>query len=276
MKRIKTVIKNAIDMLQDSSIRPLLEAEILLAHTLGQDRVYLHIQENSFIDDELEEFFLKLIHRRIQGEPIEYITQKVSFYAHHFFIDKGALIPRPESEILVQKVFEYACSKPSCKIAEVGVGSGALICSLALLSEKFILYGSDISAPALKIAQVNIDLYGLRHRISLFHAPFIDAIPKPIDILYSNPPYIQNGTLLPKSLSFEPQNALFGGKDGDEILKQLILIAREHEIPHLICEMGYNQRQSIDAFISDSIQNYSLKFYKDLAGLDRGFELHFY
>ena len=158
MENIQTLINRGVEILQSSVIpRPRLEAEILLAFVLNCSRVSLHCQSNRQIESFFVESFFRLIKRRSLHEPLEYLIEKVSFYGEELYISHGALIPRPETEILVDKALEII-TKYSCKnIAEIGIGSGAISVMLAHLSKDSSLsfHASDISPEALFNARVN-------------------------------------------------------------------------------------------------------------------------
>ncbi|MDE5602549.1 MAG: peptide chain release factor N(5)-glutamine methyltransferase [Helicobacter sp.] len=256
--------------------RPTLESEILLAFVLNKPRIYLHSHNFETISPFHQEYFKRLILRRANFEPIEYILEKVSFYNQEFYISHGALIPRPETEILIDIASNIIQNKNCQSIAEIGIGSGIISITLALLHPKRSLefHASDISPEALFNAYVNTKKFNCSN-ISLYNSAFLDFnADKSFDLLLSNPPYIQNKTILPKSLSFEPPQALFGGDRGDEILHKIILIAKARNIPYVVCEMGCDQRNSILAF-TKNLGIKKLEFYQDLSGLDRGFIIEF-
>ena len=255
--------------LKKTAERPRRESEILLGSVLNKDRLYLitHSDEEVYAPD-YDQFLM----RRSQNEPIEYITSTVSFFSQEFFIAPGALIPRPETEILIEKLLEKIDKTSQEQIVEVGVGSGVISIVLAqhLLEAKFI--ASDISLDAIKIAKINLMRKEMMKRIKIVHTDLLEGIEEKIDILVSNPPYIEDGIVLEQNLSFEPQNALYGGKIGDEILQRLIDEAFARDVRILACEMGYDQKAKIEAYLEDK-KFLSLEFYKDYAGLDRGFIL---
>jgi release factor glutamine methyltransferase len=253
--------------LKKTAERPRREAEILLSCVLNKDRLYLitHLDEMTYAPD-----FDTLLMRRGTNEPIEYITSNVSFFSQEFFIAQGALIPRPETEILIEKLLEKVDAKSQEQIVEVGVGSGIISIVLAqhLLEAKFI--ASDISLDAIKIAKINIMRKEMVKRIKVVHTDLLEGIDEKIDILVSNPPYIENGIVLGENLSYEPQNALYGGTIGDEILRRLIDEAFTRDVRLLACEMGYDQKAKIEAYLEGK-DFVSLEFYKDYSDHDRGF-----
>lgn len=259
------------------SQRPQLESEILLCSVLDVQRIYLHTHSQRMLSDEEFERFSSFLHRAKENEPIEYITQKVSFYDWEFEIFQGVLIPRPETEILVSKCDELIKTQKLRKIFELGVGSGIISISLALLNPDIRIIASDINPLALSLTQSNIQKLlcfdeSLKDRITLFEGDVLSDeecfLAEGIELWVSNPPYIANDYVLPKNVAYEPKEALFGGERGDEVLQKIIQKTKKHKIPYLACEMGWNQKQSMQEALSDFAE---VEFYQDLCGLDRGF-----
>jgi len=249
--------------------RPLYEAEILLAYHLKWDRIKLKINDKKEVED--LDTFKMLVSRRAKHEPMEYIIAKVSFYDIELFIKQGALIPRPETEILIDECASIIRACDIKTLAEIGVGSGAISIVLARIFPHLHIIASDISKEALEIAKANIDRFGLSDRIELRHTSLLDDIRVNIDMVVSNPPYIARGTpLAPNVAQYEPHTALYSLDDGDELLKEIILLTKKRNIKYLACEMGYDQKESLGRFMSDE-QIPKVEFYQDLAGLDRGF-----
>ncbi|RRS32499.1 MAG: protoporphyrinogen oxidase [Epsilonproteobacteria bacterium (ex Lamellibrachia satsuma)] len=274
---MKTSIQEALswakEELTESCERPMFEAELLLAYHLGKDRIYLITHES----DKVEHFevFQKFIKRRAANEPYEYIAGKVSFYDIHLEVEKGVLIPRPETEILIDLVSGIIEKEKITHIAEIGVGSGAISVVLARKFPELKIIATDICDAPLKVAHKNIDTFGLTEQVELRKSNLIDEINEPIELVVSNPPYIAEDCLLePNVVDYEPKEALFGGRVGDELLKQIILDVKEKGIKYLACEMGYDQKEPIKAFVNE-VGVKSIKFYKDLAGFDRGFVIQF-
>jgi len=268
---IRLSLQQAVQRLQAVSERPRLEAEILLAYHLNKDRTWLMTHDDMVVEDAAG--YEALVDRRAEHEPIEYITGRVSFYDIELFIAPGALIPRPETEILVEKAAELIRKNALKQIAEIGVGSGAVSVVLARIFPDLQIVASDVSEDALAIAQHNIEAFGLTDRITLYHSSLLEGIDTPIEMIVSNPPYIAREVLLePNVQDFEPHTALFADGEGDALLKEIICLGAKKNIRHIACEMGYDQRESISAFVKE-LGVYSVEFYTDLAGLDRGFVL---
>ena len=259
----------AREELQEACERPAFEAEILLAFHLKKDRTYLimHDMQNIMHVDA----FQKLIQRRAAHEPYEYIVGSASFYDIHLDVEPGVLIPRPETEILIDLVAEIIESENITKIAEIGVGSGAISIVLARKFPQLHIIATDICDTPLKVAGKNIETFGLSKQIELCKSNLLDEVVENVELVVSNPPYIAEDFLLESNvIDYEPKEALFGGRVGDELLKQIILDVKDRNIKYLACEMGYDQKETLQDFVNQIGVEY-IKFYKDLAGFDRGF-----
>ncbi|MDD5548892.1 MAG: peptide chain release factor N(5)-glutamine methyltransferase [Sulfurovaceae bacterium] len=270
---IKQAISWASDELTLVCERPIFEAQLILCHHLKCTRVFLLANEEKILND--VEFFKEMIKRRKDSEPYEYISNNVSFYDINLFVEQGVLIPRPETELLIDEVSKIVKEEEITTIAEIGIGSGAISIILARKFPNLKIIATDISQDALRIAKKNIEYFGLSDKIKLIHTNLLDGVQDNIDMIVSNPPYIANDFILDKNIiKYEPKEALFGGIVGDEILKKIIDLAKIKEVKFLACEMGYDQKQSIAKYLNQININ-SVKFYKDLAGLDRGFIIKF-
>lgn len=248
---------------------PRREAELFLMAYLKQDQLYFITHQETLVDEN-EPRLLEWMERRVRNEPMEYLTNSVSFYSKEFYIDEGALIPRPETELLIDEVLKCVNPDKSITVVEVGVGSGiiSIILALHLPNARFIAV--DISPRALSVAARNIEDFGLADRIELREGDLLSCVSEKIDLLVSNPPYIAQDASLESNLSYEPQNALFGGSIGDEIIRRLLDEVYVRTIPIFVCEMGYDQRVRVQEYLK-SFAVQSLEFYKDLASFDRGF-----
>ena len=259
--RIDEALKRAKERLAKVSERPLLEAELLLAHTLGKDRVYLHTHPEA----EVPGRFWELVKRRALHEPLEYITGKVSFFGKEFLIEPGVLIPRPETERLIEELLPHLHGKE--QVVEIGVGSGVISTILKLHLPGLKVVATDIDPKALDLAKKNFDRFGVDVELRL--SDLAEGVGG-CDVIVSNPPYIAKDFPLPKNVAmYEPPQALFGGERGDELLGRIIEYFLQSPAKILACEMGYDQKEAIQK----RFENFSgtLDFYKDLAGLDRGF-----
>ena len=249
--------------------RPRREAQLLIMALLQKDELWLMTHEQDKVEE--SEKLASWVARRKENQPLEYITNRVSFYSQEFHIEEGALIPRPETELLIDEVLAIADREQEMTIVEVGVGSGIISTVLAQELPKAKIIAVDISPDALKVAKKNIEAFGFGKRIELRQGDLLAPISEEIDILVSNPPYIANDEPLESNLDYEPDLALFGGKVGDEIIQRLLDESITREIPYFACEMGYDQKPKVEHYLDNRYEE--LKFYKDLAGHDRGFVL---
>ncbi len=270
---IAAALKEATSLLRDNTPRARFEAELLLAYHLGVDRVYLARRDDEEVDD-IKGYFA-LIRRRAQSEPHEYIVNSVSFYDIELYVDNRVLIPRPETELLIDEVSKIIAQNSIKNIAEIGVGSGAISIVLARAFPKLKVVATDISSDALEVAAINREKFALEERIELIHADLLGGVEDVFDMIVSNPPYIANDFNLESNVvDFEPHSALFGGKVGHELLEDIIMQSKDKNVRFLACEMGYDQKDIIERiFIQIGVKYH--RFYKDLAGFDRGFIVQF-
>lgn len=275
---IDTLLQNAVLELKSADIgfdiKPRMESEILLSFILNVPRTYLHTHNTQNIKDSVVENYMKLVAMRKRGKPIEYITQNASFYGRNFYVNSSVLIPRPETEILIDKASELISTYHLKHIVEVGIGSGIITTTLALMHPQCHFFATDISKKALKVAKKNINTYAKNANITLSHSSILPPNAPPFDLLISNPPYIKNDYSINKSLCFEPSIALFGGEDGLDVYRAIFdRISSCHQI-WILCEIGYDQKTPI-ATMLHNLQAQNIEFYKDLSGWDRGFCAYF-
>jgi release factor glutamine methyltransferase len=268
---VKDILKQITAKLNAAQIpRASREAQLIFMHALDVDELWLLTNQSLHVENSAKIF--EMADRRAKNEPLEYITNKVSFYSNEFYIDEGALIPRPETELLIDEVLKRVDKYTKQTFVEVGVGSGIISIMLALHLPNAKFIAVDISEKALGVARKNIEKFSLEDKIELRLGSLLEPIDEKVDYLVSNPPYIANDAKLESNLSYEPQNALFGGKIGDEIVKQLLDEVLKREINFFSCEYGHDQKGKISSYLQDK-QFTSLEFYKDLSGFDRGFTL---
>ena len=245
-------------------------ARALLMSYLGVKIEWIFLNLNRELDN--ADGYFVLASRFANHEPLEYITGEAGFYGLTFNVKKGVLIPRPETEILVERSLEVLSNLPAQNgpplVAEIGAGSGIISSCLALNSNAKII-ASDISDDALNLARENAEKFGVEDRIEFVKCAYLDQIYGRFDVLVSNPPYIARDYGLDKFVLNEPHEALFGGAKGDEILKNIVLLARNRGVKYLACEMGYDQKESMQSALK--FNGFEAEFYRDLAGFDRGF-----
>ncbi len=265
--RIRELLSRGAEHLRAVTDIPQKEAMIFLSEALGEEITWLLTHsDNEITFNERYDEFLK---RRASHEPLEYILGRASFYGRVFDVDARVLIPRPETEILVDKAVELVKEFSQPHIVEIGCGSGIISIMLALLLPEAKLTAVDISSEALQVSRQNALKHGVSDRITFIESNYLNGVSGEIDMIVSNPPYIANAEPLGVGLSFEPSLALYGGSRGDEMLCHIIDLFCEHSVKVLACEMGYDQRQPISAYAKS--KNLEVEFYKDLAALDRGF-----
>ena len=265
---IKELLSYSAEQLREVTDIPQKEAMILLAHVLGCETSWVFIHSHDEIKP--DEHFFELLKRRVSHEPLEYILGKASFYGKEFNVDSRVLIPRPETEILVDKAVELARELPqNAHIVEIGCGSGIISIMLSLLLPEAKLTAVDISMDALNVSKQNAQKHGVDKNIIFIESSYLDNVEGNIDMIVSNPPYIANDESLGIGLSYEPSLALYGGSRGDEMLCHIVDLFQERKAKALACEMGYDQREPMRLYAQS--KGLEIEFYKDLASLDRGF-----
>ena len=270
----KQIIKKYASFLKNVTHIPQKEVEILLLYILQKNIIWLHLNIND--ECKCEKELKKLVKKRATNYPIEYITNNVNFYGEQFYINEGVLIPRPETELLVQKAQETLKTITKPKVLEIGVGSGIISIMLALLIKDIKIVAVDINDKALKLAKKNAKYHKVEEKIFFLKSDLFKNIKKDekFDMCISNPPYIKNNYNLPNNVKYEPSDALFGGLNGDEILKKIIDETYNRKIKYLYCEMGYDQKESLSNFLIN-YQTNRVDFYKDYSNFDRGFCVEF-
>jgi release factor glutamine methyltransferase len=270
---IRSVLTWARGYLQaKGSDSPRLDAEVLLAHVLGKNRIDLYLDmDRPLVEDELASYRV-LLKRRSEKEPIAYILGHKEFYSHDFIVSRDVLIPRPETELLVEKAVELAPEKG--EVFEFGVGSGAVIVSILLERPDLTGYGNDISSGALDVARENARRHGVEDRLHLHQGDLFKGIMKRFHIIVVNPPYIAASCeheLQDDVRMYEPACALFAGNDGLDIIREIIDQASDHLEPggRLIMEVGHDQRGAVEEMVKESRELELLLWIRDLAGADR-------
>ncbi len=271
---IKDTIRKYTNALKLVTHIPAKEVEILMLHLLEKNTIWLHLNYNEEFSKEKE--LEILVKKRATDYPIEYIINKASFYGEMFIVKPGVLIPRPETEILVENALELLKDrKETTKVLEIGTGSGIISVMLALLIENIKIIAIDINEKAIELAKENAKKHGVEDKIEFRLSNLYENVNEDdIYMTISNPPYIANDYKLPTNVKHEPSNALFGGNIGDELLKDIIKDTNTKKIPYLLCEMGYDQKTPLENYFKEfNVESYS--FYKDYESFDRGFTLKF-
>ena len=277
--RVRDALRQAREKLRASGVEdPGFESEYLLRHTLGYTREGFLIALDSDVSPSDQLRFDSVVGRRAAGEPSAYITGHREFYGLDFKVDSRTLIPRPETELLVELALEFAARHTSrvegLNIADVGVGCGAIAIALAVNLPGARVVATDISPAALKLASENVSRHRVEDRVTLLNGDLLDSVSGPIDILVSNPPYISSAQLatLPREIrDHEPRGALDGGANGMAVIEQLIRQAKDKLRPGgaMFVEIGWDLGKRALARSLELWPESEVSITPDLAGLDR-------
>ena len=272
---IKDIIVKYSKELEEISPTPRLDVETLLQKVLGVDRLYILLNLERVLSEDEEQLFNKFINERLNNRPIAYIVGNREFMGLDFFVKEGVLIPRPDTEVLVEEVIELAKKKDAKNILDVGTGSGAITVSLAKYLENVKVTSVDISDIALEIGKRNAISNEVDDRINFVKSDLFTNIDKEtkFDIIVSNPPYIKReviDTLDKQVKDYEPYNALEGGVDGLDFYRAITKQAKEYlkKGGILAYEVGHDQSEDVSKLMEmDGYTNiYTLK---DLQQIDR-------
>lgn len=248
------------------------ESELLIRHTLKLERPQLFLELDQELSPKQEETFWQLVKRRLSSEPTAYIIGHREFYGIDFSVNTAVLIPRPESELLVEKALELGGNYPTPVIADIGTGCGAIAVSLAMKLPEAKIYATDISAPALDIARFNCQKHGVADRVSILIGDMLDALPESVDMIVANLPYVSEVDLPHVgTLDFEPALALNGGPDGLEKIRRLIQQVSEKLKPggSLLLEIGIGQKGAVTGLLHDQFPTVDIEVLADFNGIDR-------
>jgi len=264
-----------------------LAAELLLMHALGRDRAWLYTHSDDSLDRAAAEKYFALIARRAAGEPTQYLTNKQEFWGLEFEVTPAVLIPRPETEHVVEVALERLGSRgikidmrtgapsPALRIADVGTGSGCLAVTLAHELPHAEIVATDISAAAFEVARRNAVRHGVADRIHFVQTNLLEGLsPLLLDMIVSNPPYIARGdasALQREVREHEPETALFGGPTGVEIYQRLIEQAGALLAPRgiLVLEIGHNLAGQVRKMFHVQPLWVNVSITNDLAGIPR-------
>ena len=245
-------------------------------YLLGLDRAGLYVSLDRKLTDEETAAFSTLIQRRITREPNAYITGHKEFYGLDFQVAPPVLIPRPETELLVEKAIEQATTifTHSCLIADVGTGCGAIAVALAVNVFHAKIFATDISGTALEMARVNCHRHGVRDRVTLLQGDLLHPLPEPMHLIIANLPYVKKSELVklsPEISRFEPVLALSGGSDGLETIERLVSQAERNLLPGgaILLEIGHDQGQAACELAREYFPRSEISITTDLGGLDR-------
>lgn len=262
----------AVETLRDTSETPRLDAEVLLAHTLGWSRARVLSRLQETITDETLHQFRTLTLRRAAREPVAYLVGRKEFYGLEFVVDRRVLVPRPETETLVDAALEWAQQRPApLVIADVGTGSGCIAVALAVHLPQAHIYAIDLSCEALAVARQNVMRYHVDARVTLLTGDLLAPLPQPVDLLVSNPPYTILAEVDTGVRMHEPHVALDGGCDGLAVYRRLLAAAPTALRPGgaLMLEIGATQAGAVVALAQQALPGAIVRVRQDLAGRDR-------
>ncbi len=239
---------------------PYLEAQVIAAHALNVDRAYVLTHPEIEVAGPGAATHLA---RRVSGEPLAYILGWREFYGRRFSVSPAVLIPRQDTEVLIEAVLARFSMDSSLRVLDVGTGSGVIAITLKLERPNWQIAATDISEQALEVARANAVTHGAE--VEFHHADLIPTDADEYDVIVSNPPYVALGDEIGPGVEHEPNEALYAGQDGLDIYRRLAIL----DAPHLFLEVGQGQAPGV----ADLFNNYASQFHKDLAGIDRVVEL---
>jgi release factor glutamine methyltransferase len=254
------------------------ETQLLLGHLLGISKTQLYTQPERDLTSAEQDRLCELVQRRLEHEPIAYILGHCEFYGIDFCVDCRTLIPRPETELLVEKAVELGRRMGErgrqIRIADVGTGCGAIAISLALALPQADIYAADASASALEVAEMNCQRHALNGRVKLLHGNLLEPLPRLADMVVANLPYIRDREFLdlsPEIRSYEPAVALAGGEDGLEKIRQMLEQMPGRVSPEACCllEVGQGQGEATASLIRKRFPGASTELIPDLSGIER-------
>ena len=271
---IEIAIKKACQELKNNQIgSALLDSELLLSKAIKKDRKFILLNLDKELNQNEQDSFKSLILKRSKGKPLAYLTGLKSFWKHEFKVNEKVLIPRPDTEIIIEQVLKIYKNKHYLNFLEVGVGSGCI--ALSILKEKkfFLATGIDLSEDCIKICRYNAKKLGLSNRIKLVKTDVDNLIFRKYDLIVSNPPYIKKFDLKKLSrevINYEPKLALDGGLEGLSVIRKVIKKASEliKIGGKLILEIGYDQKEPVKKMLINN-NFYINRTLKDLAKNDR-------
>jgi len=275
LSNMRELLAWATTSLTEASIEsPQLDAEVLLAHALGATRSELYARLDEKPQEATDETFRSLVARRLRHEPVAYITGQKEFFGLDLQVDRRVLIPRPETETLVEVALTIARQKRVPLLAEVGVGSGAVAVALAVNLPWAEIYAIDSSSDALVVAENNCRNHNVLDRVHLLLGDLLEPLLEPVALIVANLPYVAQHELkdlAPDITQYEPLTALDGGPDGLDLFRRLLEQAGPClQPPGMIClEIGATQASAVNELARVHFPAATVALVRDLAGLDR-------
>jgi release factor glutamine methyltransferase len=278
---INELLKIGVDELKDIEFaHPQLEARLILSKLLNKDKSYIYAYGDKEISNEIKDKYFEILKLRSQGHPFQYIVKEKEFMGLDFYVEEGVLIPRPDTEILVEYVIEYVKQRynnKSIRGLELGIGSGAISLSVANYCSNAYIYGVDIEDAPIKVSNINKEKFNLSN-VSFLKGDMFEALKglnleNSFDVIMSNPPYIPSKEIEKLQIevkTYEPRIALDGGEDGLKFYRIISSEAGNYLVEGglLIYEIGYNQGLAVkEILLSNGYKD--IQILKDLQGHDR-------
>ena len=271
---IQKALQEANHFLKEKNITTSdLDTQILMSEAIKKKKEFIIFNLDKRITDSNLKYFKELIKQRAKGKPIAYLIKKKSFWKYEFSVSKDVLIPRPDTEIIVEQVLALTKNKEKLNLLDVGIGSGCILLSILRDKKSFFGTGIDINNETLKICKINAQNLDLINRLKLFKSDIDNFDNGKYDLIISNPPYIKKAQLkyLEKDVvGFEPKHALDGGIEGLSEIRKVINKSSEliKKKGHLVLEIGFDQKRSVKKILEKK-GFYIRKIVKDLSNKDR-------
>ena len=270
---IQSALKKGQSILIDNNIiSAKLDSEILMSQAIRKSKKFIILNLHKEIKKRDLDYFDNLIQERAKSKPIAQIIKKKDFWKYEFIVNNNVLIPRPDTEILIEQALKLVKNKNRLQILDIGIGSGCILMSILKEKKNFIGTGIDISNKSLQISKVNGQKLRINNRLRLFKSNIDNFNTGKYDLIVSNPPYIKKSNLkcLEKDIGFEPKQALDGGLDGLSEIRKVINKSSEliKRSGHFIIEIGFDQKNKVKKILRDK-GFYIKKTIKDLSNHDR-------
>jgi len=271
---IQTAVYKAQLFLKKKKIKtPVLDSQILMSEAIKKEKEFVILNFDKEISNKSLKYFNELIYQRASGEPIAYLVKKKYFWKYQFTVNRDVLIPRPDTEVLIEEVLKLTKNKDSLNLLDVGVGSGCILISILKDKKNFYGTGIDISKKSLDTCKINGENLGVINRLKLFKSDIDNFHFHKYDLIISNPPYIEKNKLkyLEKDvIGFEPKQALDGGIDGLSETRKVINRSSEliKKNGFLILEIGFDQKYKVKKILEKK-GFYIKKILRDLSNNDR-------
>ena len=270
---IQSALKKGQSILIDNNIiSAKLDSEILMSQAIRKNKKFIILNLHKEIKKKDLDYFDNLIQERAKSKPIAQIIKKKDFWKYEFIVNNNVLIPRPDTEILIEQALKLVKNKNRLQVLDIGIGSGCILMSILKEKKNFIGTGIDISNKSLQISKVNGQKLRINNRLRLFKSNIDNFNTGKYDLIVSNPPYIKKSNLkcLEKDIGFEPKQALDGGLDGLSEIRKVINKSSEliKRSGHFIIEIGFDQKNKVKKILRDK-GFYIKKTVKDLSNHDR-------